>query len=220
MAGAIGYVLALFDNPESPILINLGIAGHRSEAIGTLCLGHKIIDKETGRCFYPQMPFDVNCSTYEVVTHGQPHTDYRESGLYDMEAAGFYELAVKFSSNELIQVAKIVSDNMHSSVANIAESVVEEWVRGQVSAVDELVSGLIDLRCIGMSSEEIRELYHQLTSRFNFSVNRSLRLKGLLRRWQTLKGNRAIDWGDAGVNNAQELLLWMERELDRADFYL
>ncbi len=220
MAGAIGYALASFNKPQAPILINLGIAGHPSETIGTLCLGHKIIDQESGRCFYPQMPFGVNHSTYEVITHSQPHMDYQGYRLYDMEAAGFYELAVKFSSSELVQVVKIVSDNMQSSVANITESLVEEWMQRQVSAVEELVSRLIDLWSMGMGRGKACEPYHQITSRFHFTVSHALKLKDLLRRWHALKGNETIMWPEAGVKNAKELLIWIEQQLDCVDFYL
>lgn len=218
MAGAVGYVLAFFGKPEAPILINLGIAGHRSEAIGTLCLGHKIIDTETGRCFYPQMPFNVNCPTYQVFTYGQPHTDYREGSLYDMEAAGFYEVAVKFSSSELIQVVKIVSDNLYSSVANIRNPLIEEWVECQLDAIDALVMDLIGLRNITL--HEVSALYQQLIDRFHFTVNRSLKLKALLHRWRLLRGEQELAWACLNLRNAEEVLNWLECQLDEVEFYL
>lgn len=218
MAGALGYALALFNNPQSPILINLGIAGHQREAIGALCLGHKIIDRESGRCFYPQMPIAVPCTSYSVWTGSQPNSDYTEDVLYEMEAAGFYEMAVKFSSSELIQVLKVVSDNVGSSIANITEASVEEWVNRQLPAINALVAQLIGLRQINQTTTSA--VYQELIDSFYFTVSRSLKLKALLQRWQLLKAGQVMTWREANLRNAKEVLSWLESQLEDVEFYL
>lgn len=218
MAGAMGYVLALFGNPKAPVLINLGIAGHRSASIGELCLGHKIIDKETGRCFYPQLPFTVPCATYSVITHAMPETSYTDDCLCEMEAAGFYELAVKFSSSELIQVVKIVSDNPQSSLAGISENRVEDWITSQLAVIDELVAQLISLWQLNQAAA--MPLYQELLGQFHFSVTNALRLKNLLQRWWLLRGDDSLAWEGGNIRNAKELISWIENQLDRTEFYL
>ena len=218
MAGAMGYVLALFKKPTPPILINLGIGGQRDEPRGTLCLGHKIIERESGRCFYPQLPFSISCKTYSVITVCQPRNTYMTDELYEMEAAGFYEIAIKFSVSELIQVLKIVSDNALSPICDIDETLVETWVEAQRPVIEELIVQLIALR--QLASVQANSVYSEMLETFHFTVSRSLKLKSLLQRWQVLKGGEAMPWREANLKSAKELLAWIERHLNDLDFYL
>lgn len=219
MAGAVGYVLALFPKqPSPPILINFGIAGHDYEGLGTLCLGHKIIDSQSERVFYPQLPFTIPCITHVVATHAKPHVDYAGACLYDMEAAGFYEMAVKFSSNELIQVLKIVSDNAQSSIADINEVVVGGWIDQQLGIIDTLLVQLTRMRQTMLFP--LSNTHQQLLEAFRFSVTGSIKLKNLLQRWQLLRGNEVLAWKEAKPRSSKELISWLEKEIDRIDFYL
>lgn len=218
MAGAMSYALALFNKPHSPVLINLGIAGQRDEALGALCLGHKITDRESGRCFYPQMPFSVPCKTYSVVTACQPIIDYSADEIYEMEAAGFYEIAVKFSLSELCHVMKIVSDNAQSAIADINEALVEAWVVGQIPAIEAIMKRLIELRRLCIFP--LNPVYQEMLEEFHFTVSRASKLKALLQRWQALKGCEAIAWREANLRSAKELLFWIEQQLDNVDFLL
>ena len=218
MAGAVGYALGLFPKQQSPILINLGIAGHCNETLGTLCLGHKITDSQSAHVYYPQLPFSNHCVTHAVTTHAEPHVDYDSDALYDMEAAGFYEVAVKFSSSELIQVLKIVSDNAESSIAHINEKLVGDWIDQQLNTIDALLSQLTKLRRLLLVQPP--SMYKQLLDEFRFSVTGSIRLKSLLQRWILLRGDEVLAWQDAKPRSGKELLNWLEKQLDSMDFYL
>ena len=218
MAAAMGYVLALFNKPQSPVLINLGIAGQRDELRGALCLAHKVLDRESGRCFYPQLPFTVPCKTYSVVTSCRPNIDYSADEMYEMEASGFYEIGVKFSFSELIQVVKIISDNAQSPIADINETLVEGWVDAHLPIIESVIDQLTHMRqqCIVTTDD----VYCEIFETFHFSVSRSLKLKALLQRWHVLQGNEVLDWRNANVRSAKELLWWVEHQIDSVDFYL
>lgn len=218
MAGAVGYALALFPRQQSPILINFGIAGHCHEALGALCLGHKIIDSQSERVFYPQLPLAISCATYVVATHAKPQVEYVEDSLYDMEAAGFYEMAVKFSSSELIHVLKIISDNAQSSIANINEERVGEWVNRQLDIIDAFLVQLTQLRHLLLFPlpSELQFLLEE----FRFSVTGLIKLKSLLQRWTLLRGNEVLAWQAAKPRSGKELLNWLEKQLDAMDFFL
>ena len=218
MAGAVGYALGLFPRQQSPILINLGIAGHCNEALGALCLGHKINDSQSAHVFYPQLPFNIPCVTHAVTTHANPHIDYDGDGLYDMEAAGFYEMAVKFSSSELIQVLKVVSDNAQSPIAHINEELVGDWIRQQIDIIDALLFQLTQLREIVRFS--LPSTYQHILQAFRFSVTGSIKLKSLLQRWTLLRGDEVLAWQEAKPRSGKELLNWLEQQLDGMDFYL
>lgn len=219
MAGAVGYVLALFPNPETPIILNLGIAGHKAIEVGDICLGQKISDAETGRSFYPPLTFTLPCDTTTVVTHAKVHTAYTDEKLHDMEAAGFYEMAVKFSSSELIQVIKIVSDNAESPIDRINESVVEAWINDKVGIVESVLNELIRLRQSIIADDPAEHLFQTLSTRFHFTAANASKLKALVHRWHLLKGSD-LNYSDARIRSASELLRWMEQELDDSKLYL
>jgi nucleoside phosphorylase len=219
MAGAIGYVMALFANPDMPILLNLGIAGHKTLAVGDICLGEKISDSETGRSFYPPLTVIPPCNTGAIITHSKAHTAYNDDNIRDMEAVGFYEIAVKFSTSELIQVIKIISDNAQSPIDKINESAVETWINDKVAIVEALLNDLMRLRQPSVSDDPTEHLFKTLSTRFHFTAANASKLKALLQRWQLLKGSE-LDYADVSIRSASELLSWMEQELDGSALWL
>lgn len=218
MAGAVGYTMALFDVGSTPILLNLGIAGHGDEPLGAFCVGHKIIDSETGKAYYPQLPFSMTYPTYTVTTQAKPCIDYSADTLFDMEASGFYELAVKFSSSELIQVLKIVSDNSQTSITTIDELNVEHWITQKLDMFEDLLSRLLLLRQQLGAAET--SLHGQLLKEFRFTVSGAIKLKALLQRWRVLKGDEALIWQKHQFNSGKDFLAWLEKQLDETAFYL
>lgn len=218
MAGAVGYTLALFNTCISPILINLGIAGHRQEMLGAFCLANKVIDSETGRVFYPQLAFPIPANSHSVSTHSKPYIEYADDALYDMEAAGFYEMAVKFSTSELIHVVKIVSDNQQSSITNISEALVEDWITQNLLIIENCLKTMREMRQKLQRSESVWQ--ENLIKEFRFTVSGELKLKALLQRWQVLKGDELILWQDANLKSGKALLAWLEKQLHETDYYL
>lgn len=217
MAGAVGYTMALFA-ATAPIMLNIGIAGHASEPLGTLCLGHKIVDDEAGKVFYPQLPLAISSPTHIVTTYAKPHADYSADGLFDMEASGFYEMAVKFGSSELTQVLKIVSDNSRTSIAAINEALVEQWITKQQTSIEDLLTRLSALKQQLKPIESV--LYAQLLNEFRFTVSDGLKLRSLLQRWQVLIGDEAPNWQSQRIKSGKEFLIWLEKQLDEAAFFL
>lgn len=219
MAGAVAFTMAWFRVERLPVLINLGIAGHCHANLGTLFLAYKVIDHETSRSFYPQLPFDLPCATHNVKTYSKPCTDYQEDVLCEMEAAGFYEIAIKFSSSELIQVIKIISDNTVSPTTTINELTVTAAITSQTSVIDTVINQLISIRTPILSDG----IHHsQLLTGFHLTVSSSLKLNALLQRWYLLKGTDSTEFEAfaANASNAKELINWLENQLDEMAFYL
>lgn len=218
MAGAVAYVLALFPDRQYPLLLNLGIAGHVWHSVGALFLAHKIVNTESGKKFYPQLPFMVDCETATVATVAKPQIGYPDDCLYDMEAAAFYEIAGKFSSSELIHSLKIVSDNAQSPLENITEPVVEQWVTLQLEKINAVIADLIDFRRRLPVIDD--ELCTQLLAKFPFTATSAIRLRKLLQNWQIKTGNSELNWLEADAKNAKQLLAWLEEQLEKTEFYL
>ncbi len=218
MAGAIGYTMALFSTHPTPILINFGIAGHQSHTLGSLYLADKVVDFETGKRFYPQTPFSYPYPKSHLITRSTPETSYPEKSLYDMEASAFYEIAIKFSSSELIHCLKVVSDNRNFPINGISETYVERWCADQLNIIDNFVDQLLTLQ---QSTPDIKsKQYNQILNTFHFSATNCVKLKALLHRWQILSADEVLHWEKANCRNAREFLIWLESQLDNSKFVL
>lgn len=218
MAGAVAYTMAQFGDSAQPVLLNLGVAGHRNQSIGSCFLADKIIDAETGRRFYPQLPFDLPCRTLPLKTLSKADAGYADDCLCDMEASAFYEIATKFGSGELIHCLKVVSDNAESPLENINEQSVAAWVEANLAVVEELIAALRRLRQSLPAADN--DLYRQLLGRFHFTASNAVKLQSLLHRCQLLAAEGSINFAEANAENARELLVWLESRLDKKPFYL
>jgi adenosylhomocysteine nucleosidase len=218
MASAVGYTLALYANTRQPVLLNIGIAGHRFYSLGSIYQADKIVDSDTGKNYYPQLPFSVACATHAVATQSRPCKDYADDYLYDMEASAFFEAAIKFVSSELIHCLKIVSDNSQSPLENIDEHWVEECCAQQINVIDTLI------RQLGLLKQSIpaldEQLYEQLCEEFHFTATNAAKLKTLLVRWNVLMSGERCAWRDMNFRNGKELINCLEKLLDETEFYL
>ncbi len=221
MAGAVGYVLGQFTHRHPrPLLINIGIAGHIQHALGDIFLVHKITDVDTGRTLFPQLPFSVPCMTSGLTTYSKPQNQYSADDLCDMEAAGFYEMAVKFNCSELTQVVKIVSDNLQSPVTNIHEAGVENWVGERLDIIESLIAEMTILQNLSADAPD-RLLLEACLTRFHFTASHQSRLNALFTRWAVIKGTQEPDWSAAvHVKSAGQLIDWLEWQLEEVDFSL
>ena len=116
-AAATAYLRALIgDTPAA--WLNIGIAGHGSQAVGTALLAHKVVDATSGKSFYPTFTASPLCCTtlLHTVDLAQPAAS---DAAYDMEASGFCEAAQRFATSERIHCLKIVSDNPQSPIRHL-----------------------------------------------------------------------------------------------------
>ncbi|MBD9358488.1 hypothetical protein [Methylomonas albis] len=210
--------MAQFPDIAQPILLNFGIAGHGQQALGSCFLADKVTDADTQRHFYPQFSFHTPCRTLPLTTLSRADADYTDDNLRDMEASAFYEIAVKFSSSELIHCLKVVSDNAESTIENINEGAVAAWVQARLASIDNVISALVKLR--GAMPVIESELYRQLLGQFHFTATNAVKLRALLNRWQVLNRDGTFHLSETNTGNARELLVWLERQLEEKRFYL
>jgi len=218
MAGGVAYVLALFSNSPLPVLVNLGIAGHKTQEIGTLIVASKVIDGDSGRVFYPQLIGGKWPETSEIKTTAKPNTQYSQHCLNDMEASAFYETAARFSSSELIHCIKVVSDNESTTIDNIHPKKVVQWLDKHNIEI-ELILGSLERLSQVLEPENLIE-YKEIIASWHFTVSGKVKLKTLLRRWSILSSD---SWGGclgADFRSGKELLRKLEQEIDALDVSL
>ncbi len=215
MAAGIAYTQAWYAPAQNPALLNIGIAGHRHHPVGSCYLIEKISDRDTGRCYYPPLIFTPPCPTQPLQTFSIPQADYPEENLCDMEASAFYETASRFSSGELIQCLKIVSDNLSSPTSAIEAKGVSSLIEAQLPAVSDVIKALTQLSSIvsPLPSDE----FQALLKKFHFTVNQQIQLRKLLNRRRLIKDRNGIE---IAANTSQEFLRLLTQSLDDEPFML
>ena len=213
-AAATGYLHAQTGNRRCAAWLNIGIAGHGRRAIGDGVLIHKITDQITGRSWYPPLTFELPCASGDLISVDEPETEYRENGFYDMEAAGFYATACRFTTAELVHCYKIVSDNLVTSTEQISGKTVQTLVEQRLDTIDVLVQAL---RALGARLAELQSDPYELVrllGHWRFTVSERHQLRRLLLHWQARSPKTVWSDGLAALPSADEALHYLSQELD------
>lgn len=132
--------------PDAPLAwINLGCAGAATHDIGTAFVLDKIVDADSGQRFYPVAVAASALPSQACLTLAEPRRDYRDDSLYDMEASGFISSALHFSSAELVQAVKVISDN-RSHQTGRDRAAVSRLIAAHTGAIAGQAAALIELQ--------------------------------------------------------------------------
>ncbi len=217
-AAATAYLRALIGDAPAAWL-NIGIAGHGRQAVGTALLAHKVVDAASGKPFYPTFTAPPPCRTtlLHTVDRVQPAAG---DAAYDMEASGFCEAAQRFATSERVHCLKVVSDNPQSSYQTLNAEKVEALVAAQLDTVAHVGEHLRAL------SQQLQVLHAdppglaELTARWQFTATQQHQLRGLLVRWQTLAPGRPLGDGLLALQGRGEVLRHLQRQLADTEFTL
>lgn len=218
MAAGVAYTQALFSSTQFPVFLNVGIAGHKEHSIENVFLIDKITDIDSGRRYFPPLVFTPPCPTHSLQTGSQPQFTYPPSDLCDMEASSFYETATRFSSSELIQCLKIVSDNKSSPVKNIQPNQVSLLVAAHLAAIASVLTELTKLAEL-LHKPELAEL-NQILNRYHFTVNEQIQLKKTLSRWCLVNKQNKIEITIESAKNGKDCISLLNQSLNKAEFHL
>ena len=169
--------------------LNIGIGGHSKENLGEGVLAHKITDQANGKSWYPPRILKIACPSKSILTVEKVELNYDGDFVYDMEAAGFYETASRFSTQELIHSFKIISDNSNISAQKVSGSLVRDLVAQNLNLIDSIVKELSKLSDELIDLNRNPEALDQFLKQWHFTVTESHRLKQLLNRLKTLEPN-------------------------------
>jgi hypothetical protein len=147
----------------------------------------------------------------------RPELDFDSDAAYDMEAYGFVAIALRFSTSELVQSIKIVSDNRETTTAAWTTAAVRDLIESRVDVVaraaDRFREIANDLEPLRREQVESRALVSTYRRRAHFTTSETRRLRRLLRRWAALDplADRGPESGEA--RSASEVLDQLERRL-------
>jgi len=217
MAAGVGYTLALFPADSLPVvMLNIGIAGHKDYALGSVFSAQKIIDHDSGRSFYPQLVTSPPCATQLITTVSQAQLNYSADTLYEMEASAFYETAIRFSSSELIQCIKIISDNEDNASTQIKPAQVTEWVKNALPIINSYCQQLTELASL-VQTTDVTE-FTEIISQWRFSSNEKMQLQSLLNKRVLLTGNKKLDLTESAPATGKDILNLLRNEIDALAF--
>lgn len=218
-AAATAYLRALIgDTPAA--WLNIGIAGHGSQAVGTPLLAHKVVDAASGKPFYPSFTAPPPCRTTLLHTVDRVQSPAGDAA-YDMEASGFCEAAQRFATSERVHCLKVVSDNPQSPYQTLNAGKVEALIESQLDTVARVGEHLRAL------SQQLHALHAdppglaELTTRWQFTATQQHQLRGLLVRWQTLAPmTPAVNDDLLALQSRDEVLAHLKQQLDDVEFFL
>ena len=182
-AAATVFIAERLPSRSAMVFINVGIAGAANFELGSVWRAHKVSSRSTGKVWYPGAMKFNECSSAGLITVEQPELNYPGDDLFDMEAAGFFEMAAKFSPLELVQSLKIVSDNSKEDITAINKKRVKQWIGDAMSIIDSFQTKLIKLRNAADDQLPPNEWEETITSTFRFSVTQTHQLRALVMRY-------------------------------------
>jgi len=216
MAAGVAYTFARFPSVIDSVLLNIGIAGHCSHKLGSLFAAEKIIDTESKRAYYPQLVAKPPCATAIINTVAQTQTDYKDHSLYEMEASAFYEIAIRFSSSELIQCLKIISDNEQYSTTQINATQVSQWISDVLPLIEQYSQTLRTLSAL--QQEIMMPYYAEILDTFRFSSHEKTQLKSLLNKRALLLPQQTLTDFSMTHHSAKSVLLFLRTEIENQAF--
>ncbi len=214
-AAATGYLHARSGEAPCGVWLNVGIAGHRSRAPGELFRAHTVLDDATKSCYYPTLLGFKEIESAAVTTVDTVELEFSADTLYDMEASAFYATALRFSTSELVQCLKVVSDNRAPETKDadaggrLSKEDVTKLVATHLPIIDRFAAHLRALAAELEPLQRAPESLERFQNRWRFTTSEKRQLARLLIRCLTLGDRpRPEDYGD--VPKASTVL----RELD------
>ena len=222
-ANACGYLAGRFLASGNNTLnwLNVGIAGHLQADRGAIFVADKIVEASSHRVFYPALLFDRPLASSEVITYDAPQEQYPDNALCDMEAFAFFSSAVRYSPLELVQVIKVVSDNIQVGVEFIDKTSVVEWVGDGldlIAAVRDQQFALASEWVAGTGESSVLKYLHQFDMQYRLTHYEKNELRQLLQRYIALEQDESWLAENLTTHKAKkELLRALRIKLDQSE---
>ena len=151
MAAACGWIGA-HTSKQRTAWLNIGTAGHATLALGEIAQVQRSMQLHAERAYYPPRVAKWLGQGCSLLSYNAPCVQYPAEQAVDMEASALFAIATRFTSAELVQSLKVISDNEQSGIENLNANRISELVAPHVSQIDSFASALMAL----LPSEEVR----------------------------------------------------------------
>lgn len=184
-AAATAYLYTAIDEIENAVWLNIGIAGHAQCDIGSGCIAHKITDAARQKSWYPPLLIDFGVTSMSIISVDSPETVYPEQAVYEMEACGFYAIASRASTAEIVHCYKIISDNLNTPVQRMRNSHIKQLIEPHVKYINTIACKLAELAPSCFDSTHLQKFIE----RWHFTATQTHQLQQLLQRYRALSLN-------------------------------
>ncbi|MDH3377688.1 MAG: hypothetical protein OEQ39_12120 [Gammaproteobacteria bacterium] len=191
-AAATAYLHAATGANPHNAWLNIGIAGHASRPLGTVVRSSRITDAATGCSWYPPQVIKSDCAGAEVICVDRVEESYHGEAVYDMESAGFYPTAARFSNAEVVQCCKIVSDNLAKPAQRLRAADVESIIASRIPEIAEFALRLQAIECRRAMLAVQQPDIDTFAKHWHFTVSQQHRLRRVLWRWSLLAGDAEL----------------------------
>lgn len=151
MAAACGWIGAHTGTQRSAWL-NIGTAGHASLAVGEIVQVQRSMQLNAERAYYPPRVAKWAGEGVSLLSYNAPCTAYPAAQAVDMEASALFAIATRFTSAELVQSLKVISDNEKNGIENLNARRISELVAPHVTQINNFANALVAL----LPSEAVR----------------------------------------------------------------
>lgn len=214
-AAATSYTHEYFHAWKSDAWLNIGIAGHQSLDIGQAVLAHQVIDMQSDETWYPQFVFSMPCPSRALKTLEKPSSNY-EDCLFDMEAAGFFAIASRVATCELIHVLKVISDNRSQPAGNPDKTMVSELITNRIDTIYSTIESLQQLSRELAAVYSLPKEYFTCLERWHFTWYERRTLHNLLIRWQVLFPGISVLKDIDNISNSHHFIQMLQEKLNNA----
>lgn len=212
-AAALAYLFARNDDALDCVWLNIGIAGSATEPRGALRRANKITDMDSGQTWYPPGVGATKTSGAQLSTFGKPHADYRHNGMYDLEAAAFYNIASRFSTHEWIQSLKVISDTNENEMNALDEQQATQLIGDKLLPMVEYADALLAQNKVWMRTIQDPSYYKECLQQWRFTVSQQQQLHRLLQRYAVLNATTSAQTLLSGMTTAKSVLMALENGL-------
>ncbi|MCF6312702.1 MAG: hypothetical protein L3J39_09655 [Verrucomicrobiales bacterium] len=212
-------VISLFhelDEAKGVAWINFGIAGHRDRELGELRWVNKLQDAGSEQKWYPPRLYRTGKRLASaLLTVDQPGDYPAGDTLVDMEASGFYTMASRLSTRELVQCVKLVSDNAQQSWRDLDKGQVGRWVEQHMVSLVDFSDEMMSLSAQERSRCAPPAGLAEVLQEWRFSETERHQLHKILRRWQAMsvEDTAVAICVRNGVKSSAEALKVLQQEL-------
>lgn len=191
-AAGVATLAATSARDDASAWLNIGIAGHARHELGTGVHALSVHEAATGRCWYPAQIRALPGRGDALCTVDAPETDYPEDYVYDMEASAFCATALRYSSSELVQVYKVISDNRANGVHTVDKHGIRDAIVEHLPRIETMAAALGDLAGEVAATRPRAAEFDELVKRWHFTTSQQHQLRELLRQWEVLSGGRPV----------------------------
>ena len=203
------------DDSEIRAWLNIGIAGHRDAPLGSAWLGNKITDQNSGASAYPPQLIE-GLEVGSVVTVDEPENLYPLDAAYEMEASAFYTEATKYSTAELVQIFKVISDNLKNPISEIELRRVPGLIAAQAPQLLILIERMSAIARQHNSTQRLPSYFSEICSKVHLTVNQKLQVRRLCQRYKALGLEEELDRvADLKTSDARAVIQQLVERIDR-----